>query len=111
MRKTFEISANGTLMGDYKGDSSDAAIDAYARDAGYDDFADLLACVDGSSKDELDVFEIDTDKLVSAIEAAAGESVFQDSYGSGIALIKGASYATYRGLAEAYKLDFEKFLA
>lgn len=111
MTKTFEIAANGNLMGEYKGDTADAAIDAYASDAGYDDFADLLARVEGSSRDELDVFEIDTEKLLSAVENAAGESVFQDSYGSGVALVKSTSYATYRELADAFELDIDQFHA
>ena len=111
MTKTFEIAANGTLMGEYNGDDPDAAIDSFARDAGYKDFADVIASIEGSSKDELFVFEIDTDKLVSAVETAAGESVFQDSYGSGVALVKGASYATYRELAEAFELDIDQFRA
>ena len=109
MSKTFEIVANGNLMGEYKGHDENAAIDAYARDAGYDDFSDLLGRVEGSSRSELDVFEIDTDRLVSAVEAAAGESVFQDSYGRGVALVKGESYATYRELADAFDLDIDQF--
>lgn len=109
--KTFEIAANGNLMGEYKGADKSAAIDAYARDAGYDDFADLLNQIEGSSIDELDVFEIDTEKLVSAVESAAGESVFQDSYGEGIALVKGVSYKNHRDLADAFNLDIDDFRA
>lgn len=109
--KTFEIAANGNLMGEYKGADKAAAIDAYARDAGYDDFADLLTKIEGSSIDELDVFEIDTDKLVSAVESAAGESVFQDSYGSGVAMVKNVSYNNYHDLAEAFDLDIDNFHA
>ena len=111
MTKTFEIAANGNLIGEYKGADENAAIDAYARDAGYDDFADLLANVPGSTREEVEAFEIDADKLVSAVEEAAGETVFQDSYGNGIALVKGESYATYRELAEAFGLDIDTFHA
>lgn len=109
MTKTFEIAANGVLMGEYKGRDENAAIDAFARDAGYDDFSDLLGRVEGSSRSELDVFEIDTDGLVSAVEAAAGESVFQDSYGGGVALVQGESYSTYRELADAFDLGIDRF--
>ena len=111
MTKTFEIAANSNLMGEYKGADADAAIDSYARDAGYDDFADLLGRVEGSSRGELEVFEIDTDKLVSAVETAAGEPVFQDSYGNGVALVKNVSYATYRELADKFGLDIDNFHA
>ncbi len=111
MSKTFEIAANGNLMGEYVGENADEAIDAYAREAGYEDFADLLSRVPGSTRCELDVFEILTDKLVDAVEGAAGESVFQDSYGRGVALVKGESYATYRELADAFDLDIDQFHA
>lgn len=111
MSKTFEIAANGNLMGEYSGENAEAAIDAYAREAGYEDFADLLSRVPGSTREELDVFEIATDELVAAVERTAGESVFQDSYGRGIALVKGASYATYRDLADAFELDIDQFHA
>lgn len=111
MTKTFEIAANCNLVGEYKGADENAAIDAYARDAGYDDFADLLANVPDSTREEVEAFEIDTDKLVSAVESAAGEAVFQDSYGNGIALVKGESYTTYRELADAFGLDIDNFHA
>lgn len=109
MTRTFEVCANGNLMGEYKGEGPDQARDAFASDAGYEDYADLLAGVPGSSRDEIAVFEIDTARLVSAASDAAGEPVFQDSYGNGIAVVKGVSYATYRDLSEAFGLDITDF--
>jgi hypothetical protein len=38
---TYSITANGTPMGDYQGATEAEALDAYARDAGYSDLADL----------------------------------------------------------------------
>lgn len=96
MKKIFEIVANGNLFGEYEGENADAAIDAYAREAGYEDFADLLRRVPGSTREELEVFEIDTEKLVNAVEEVAGESVFQDNYGRGIALVKGGVKGKYK---------------
>ena len=58
MTKTFEIAANGNLVGEYKGVDENAAIDAYARDAGYNDFADLLANVPDSTRSEVEAFEV-----------------------------------------------------
>ncbi len=110
MTKTFEITANGTPMGEYRAEDKEAAINACCVDAGYDDLADSLA-VTGGSSDEFNAFEIDTDELLSAVETAAGESVFEDSYGSGVALVRATSYATYRELAEAFDLDIELFYA
>ena len=108
---TYEITANDVLMGEYKGISAEAALDAYARDAGYDDFAALLENVPGSTRKEVDVCEIDMDKLCDAVADAAGQAVFQDSYGGGVALVAGQSYATHREMAEAFGLDLSDFYA
>ena len=108
---TYEITANDVLMGEYKGINAEAALDAYARDAGYDDFAGLLEAVPGSTRDEVEVFEIDMDKLCDAVADAAGQAVFQDSYGNGVALVAGQSYATHREMAEAFGLDLSDFYA
>jgi len=114
-KKTFEVTANGkrqtangNLMGEYKADNEAGAIDACCVDPGYDDLADSLA-VTGGSADEFQSFEIDTDALLSAVEAAAGVSVFQDSYGNGVALVQGTSYSTYRELADAFEIDIDAF--
>ena len=109
--KTYEITANDVLMGEYKGATEGAALDSYARDAGYEDFADILANVPGSTREEMDVREIDMDKLINAVSEAAGEAVFQDSYGNGVALVAGQSYATHREMAEAFGLDLSDFYA
>ena len=57
-------------MGEYKGATEGAALDSYARDAGYEDFADLLANVPGSTREEMDVRQIDMDKLCNAVADA-----------------------------------------
>lgn len=106
---TYEITANDVVMGEYKGATPTAALDSYARDSGYENFADLLESVPGSTREELDVCEIDMDKLCDAVAEAAGEAVFQDSCGNGVALVKGQSYATYRELASAFGLELSDF--
>lgn len=108
---TYEITSNDVLMGEYKGATEGAALDSYARDAGYEDFADLMANVPGSTREEMDVREIDMDKLCDAVAEAAGEAVLQDSYGNGVASVKGESYATHREMAEAFGLDLSDFYA
>ena len=50
-------------------------------------------------------------QLTAQGASVAGESVFQDSYGNGIALVKGESYSTYRELADAFALDIDQFHA
>lgn len=109
--KTFEITANDVLMGEYKGVNAEAALDAYARDAGYEDFATLLENIPGSTREEVDVCEIDMDKLCDAVAHAAGQAVFQDSYGNGVALVAGQSYATHREMAEAFGLSLGDYYA
>lgn len=52
---TYKVLVNGVLMGYYLAESVEDAFDVYARDAGYEDFADLLARLPGSSRDEIDV--------------------------------------------------------
>lgn len=59
MTKTFQISANGTDMGEYTGETEQDALDAFASDAGYENFADLLERVPDATLDEVEVFEID----------------------------------------------------
>ena len=41
MRYKIENTTSGLIMGIYEADSEKAALDAMARDAGYDDYADL----------------------------------------------------------------------
>ena len=106
---TYEITANDVVMGEYTGISAEAALDAYARDAGYENFDGLLENVPGSAREEVDVREIDLDKLCDAVSDAAGEPVFQDSYGNGVASVKGESYTTHREMAEAFGLDLSDF--
>lgn len=113
--KTFDIDANGTPMGEYKGETLEEAIDAYASDAGYSDFDDMAQEV-GATKEELAINEIDSEKLVEAVEKASGVSVFQDTpvlqdkgeY-DGVALVDGVRYRTYRELAEAFGLSVDDF--
>jgi len=114
MTKIYEITANQNLCGEYHGTDEQSAIRAYIQDAGYDSVEDCADRLDRTRDEilrEIDIFEIDTDKLVSAVEDIAGEAVFQDSYGDGIALVKGQSYMTYRDLAAAFDLDLDNFRA
>lgn len=94
---TYTIEANGTPMGEYTGDTATDALNTYARDAGYADYAAVVAEVG----DDAIATEIDVDGLVAAVAAATGQAVFQDSYGSGVAVVAGKSFATYQELAES----------
>lgn len=105
MMKTFEIFANSTPMGEVRGDNETAALDGYAREAGYSDFSDLLDNVPNSTRDEIDVFEIDKARLFDAVPMA----VFQDAYGAGVAFSDGKSFASFRELAEYFELDIADF--
>lgn len=60
MTKTFQISANGTDMGEYVGATEQEALDAYASDAGYENFADLLERVPGATRDEVSIIELES---------------------------------------------------
>lgn len=101
---TFSIEANGTDMGEYVGDSAAAALDAYAIDAGYKSYADAAE----QFGDDATATQIDVDALCNAAGDVLG-AVFQDSYGDGVALVAGVSYATYKDLAEAAGLSVGNF--
>lgn len=94
---TFNISANDTNFGEYNGATAAEALDAYARDAGYADYADVVK----QFGDDAIATEIDTDALCTAAGNFFKSAVFQDSYGSGVALIDGMSFDNYTQLAEA----------
>lgn len=54
----IENRESGADLGIYQGSDEDDALDAMARDAGYDEYDHLLANVPGSSRDELVVNEV-----------------------------------------------------
>ncbi len=59
----YRIIANGTDMGTYAGSDEEAALDAYAQDAGYADYDDLLEEVQGSSRGEVEVREATQEEI------------------------------------------------
>jgi hypothetical protein len=93
----FQISANDVDMGEYRADNAAAALDAYAKEAGYPDYKQLAAEVG----DDATAVQIDTDALCQAVERMTGRTVVQDSYGRGVALVNDVSYATHQELAQS----------
>ena len=88
----------GEVSGEYRGADRAEALDAFARDAGYETWAN--ACEQGlASDDATTVVQIDVDALTQAVSTVTGKAVFQDAYGNGVALIDGESIATYADLA------------
>lgn len=67
----FHLVDNGLAMGAYPGADEDAALDAYAREAGYASFDDRLARVPGSSRSEVTITSIDP---VLVLDVQAGDS-------------------------------------
>lgn len=102
---TFTIDANGTNMGEYSANSAAEALDAYAQDAGYTDYAAVVAQVG----DDAIATQIDVAALCGAAEEVLGGIALQDSYGSGVVQVDGVSYATYAELAEAANLNVSNF--
>lgn len=49
----FQITANGMDMGMYEAPDEDAALDAYAQDAGYSDYADMTGRLPGAASDDV----------------------------------------------------------
>ena len=52
---------------------------------------------------------IDTNRLIQDVSDKAGRPVFEDSYGSGVALVENNSYPDYLALAQAYGLDITDY--
>ena len=88
MGKTFCVFTNGALFDEYKVKTSEAAINAYMEEV------------------ELSVFEVDTQKLLAAVQAV-GVSVLHD--GRGVAVVDGVSYQNYQVLAKTFGLSIEAF--
>lgn len=57
----------------------------------------------------LEEIEIDTEALLAACVERADKTIFQDSYGNGIALYDGESFSTWHALAARFGLDAAKF--
>jgi hypothetical protein len=104
---TYTIDANGNDMGEYDAGTAAEALDAYAQDAGYTDYADVVK----QFGDDATATKIDSDALVRAVSIAKGIEVFQDSYGNGVALVEGVSYPTYYALAESIGKSLSDFSA
>ncbi|WP_062234694.1 hypothetical protein [Aureimonas sp. N4] len=56
--KKFEISVRGDYFGTYEGADADAAVEAYARNAGFKSYAELCDVVGEDSTDWRDVIEV-----------------------------------------------------
>jgi hypothetical protein len=95
----YFITANDTPFGEYQAANADEALLAYAKDAGYRSYAEMDEVSGGSN--DIEVLEIDTAAIVAAVEAVSKGPVMQDSYGGGVALVDGISYASYDDLAAA----------
>lgn len=104
----YLITSNDVNLGEYQAETAQAAIDACARDAGYTSEADVIAQFGRSGAQAL---EIDVDALCKAAGDYFGAAVFQDAYGSGIALIDGMTFDNYTQLAEAIKRRVWEFKA
>ena len=90
MGKTFCIFTNGDLFDEYNVKTSDEAVAAYMDEV------------------ELSVFEVDTKKLLAAVQIAAGVEVLQD--GRGVAVVNGVSFQNYQILAKTFGLSIEAFI-
>jgi hypothetical protein len=93
----YFITANGTPFGEYQATIAYEALLAYAQDAGYRNYAEMVEV--GGGGNEIEVLKIDTDAIVAAVEAISKGPVMQDSYGGGVALVDGISYSNYDDLA------------
>lgn len=101
---TYMIEAGDVRMGEYRAESMAEALEKYADDAGFESYDDLVNRYGSAS-----IYRIDSEALTSAVAESLGVAIFQDSYGDGVALVRGESVATYAELAEMAGLDIDKF--
>ena len=97
----FSISANDTDMGTYSGATAQEALDKYATDAGYANYAEVVE----EFGDDATATEIDTAALCAAVAEKTGSGVFEDAYSDGVALAHDGeawiSYKTWQDLAQS----------
>ena len=60
--KSFEIVASGVSMGVWTAETAEAALDMYAKDAGYESFADACKVASGENVEAVDVTAIESVK-------------------------------------------------
>ncbi len=62
MKYRIESNVSGLVLGVYEGSSKEEARDAYARDAGYDDYADLCSQIPNADPNNLLITEVDEEE-------------------------------------------------
>jgi hypothetical protein len=97
----WNISVNASDMGEFQAASAAEALEAYAVDSGYKNYAELQELYPLDDDDDEIVTEIDTDAIVDAAAKHYDALVFQDSYGDGVALINNKSYKSWADLCAA----------
>ena len=91
MISTYRISINDEPMGEWTAVNASAAMSKLYR-----------TLTDWDINDSVEIFELNTEMLVDAIEAEHDVLIQEDSYGDGVVLIGSVSYKTYAELAQAY---------
>ena len=110
----FYIEANATPMGEYKAPSKMQALDAYAIDAGYNDYHDMLCQLNPESPvdhggDEM-CLEIDTKALIAAVEQKTGLACCQPSFDGAVIILNGDVWETWELFAEENGLLIQDIL-
>ena len=110
----FYIEANATPMGEYKAPSKMQALHAYAIDAGYNDYHDMLCQLSPSSPVEYGgeewVREIDTKALTAAVEQKTGLACCQPSFDGAVIIMSGDVWETWELFAESNGFLLRDFL-
>ena len=105
----FIIDANGTEMGEYRAATAQDALEQFAQDAGYDSIADMTE-VTGIDSNVL-ICQINTEALVNDYSAKTGKTLFQDSYGDGVAVLAdGTRFDCYADIALAIDMTLDDFV-
>ena len=110
----YYIEANATPMGEYQAPTKMQALDAYAIDAGYNDYNGMLYQLNPSSPVEYGgeemCWEIDTKALVAAVEQKTGLVCCQPSFDGAVIIHDGDVWETWELFAEENGLLIKNFL-
>ena len=103
--KVYMVEANAQYIGAYEAESENNALDLYAQDAGYENYAEQAS----QFGDDAIAVQIDQKKLFSDLSNETGFSVFQDSYGEAVALAGGIRFETYEAIASYLQKEIGEY--
>lgn len=102
----YTIEVNGADFGEYHAGDKAAALDKYAKDAGYASYADVIE----QFGDDADVRKIDTERLIRDAERITKRAAFQSVFPGSVAVVSGVECAEWSDVAALIGCDLREYL-